>query len=134
MKKFDKKDSKSGISRRDFLGKSAAFAAGFSVLPSKVVSGLGHRAPSDKLNIAGVRVGGRGAAVLRAMKDTENIVALCDVDWRYSQGTFDEYPDAAKYWDWRVMFDEMGDDIDAVVVATSDHTHATIAAHAMTMG
>ncbi|MDZ7717984.1 MAG: Gfo/Idh/MocA family oxidoreductase [Balneolaceae bacterium] len=134
MKKFDKKDSISGISRRDFLGKSAAFAAGFSVLPSKVVSGLGHRAPSDKLNIAGVGVGGRGAAVLRAMKETENIVALCDVDWRYSQSTFDEYPDAAKYWDWRVMFDEMGDDIDAVVVATSDHSHATIAAHAMTMG
>lgn len=134
MKKSNKKNTFGSLSRREFLGKSAAFAAGITILPSTVVSGLGHRMPSDKLNIAGVGIGGRGAAVLRPMKDTENIVALCDVDWRYSQGTFDEYPDAAKYWDWRVMLDEMGDDIDAVVVATSDHTHATIAAHAMTMG
>lgn len=134
MKKLEKKVMNGGISRRDFLGKSAAFAAGFTILPSKVVSGLGHRMPSDQLNIAGVGVGGRGAAVLRPMKATENIVALCDVDWKYSQHVFDEYPDAKKYWDWRKMFDEMGDDIDAVVVATSDHTHATIAAHAMTMG
>lgn len=134
MKKLDKKVMNGGISRRDFLGKSAAFAAGFTILPSKVVSGLGHRAPSDKLNIAGVGVGGRGAAVLREMKATENIVALCDVDWKYAQHTFDEYPDAKKYWDWRKMFDEMGDDIDAVVVATADHTHAVVAAHAMTMG
>ncbi|MDX1585579.1 MAG: Gfo/Idh/MocA family oxidoreductase, partial [Balneolaceae bacterium] len=134
MKDSDKKRNKNGISRRDFLGKSAAFAAGFSVIPSKVVSGLGHRAPSDKLNIAGVGVGGRGFAVLRAMEETENIVALCDVDWKYSKGAFDHYPDAKKYWDWRKMFDEMGDDIDAVVIATSDHTHAAVAAHAITMG
>lgn len=134
MKDSENTRKQNGISRRDFLGKSAAFAAGFSVLPSKVVSGLGHRAPSDKLNVAGVGVGGRGFAVLRAMEETENIVALCDVDWKYSQGVFDHYPDAKRYWDWRVMFDEMGDDIDAVMVATSDHTHAVIAAHAMTMG
>lgn len=134
MKKLEKKVIKGGISRREFLGKSAAFAAGFTILPSKVVSGLGYRAPSDKLNIAGVGVGGRGAAVLRAMKGTENIIALCDVDWRYSKGVFEEYPDAKKYWDWRKMFDEMGDDIDAVVVATADHSHAIVASHAMTMG
>ncbi len=133
MKDLDKKIKKNGMSRRDFLGTSAAFAAGFTIVPSKAVSGLGHRAPSDQLNIAGVGVGGRGAAVLRAMKETENIVALCDVDWRYAQHTFDEYPDAKKYWDWRKMFDEMGDDIDAVVVATSDHTHAVVASHAITM-
>ncbi|REL38989.1 gfo/Idh/MocA family oxidoreductase [Rhodohalobacter sp. SW132] len=123
-----------GITRRDFLGKTAAAAAGISILPSYVVSGLGHKMPSDKLNIACVGVGGRGFGVIRQVEETENIVALCDVDWRYSQEAFDHYPDAQKFWDWRKMFDEMGDDIDAVVVATSDHTHATIAAHAMTMG
>lgn len=128
------KKMKKGITRKDFLGKSAAAAAGFTILPSYVVSGLGHRAPSDKLNIAGVGVGGRGSSVLRGMEETENIVALCDVDWRYAESTFEHYPDARRFWDWRKMFDEMGDDIDAVVVATADHTHAIIAAHAITMG
>ncbi|MEX2395617.1 MAG: Gfo/Idh/MocA family oxidoreductase, partial [Balneolales bacterium] len=130
---MNKKVTKSGITRRNFISSTAAAAAGFTILPSTVVSGLGHRAPSDKLNIAGIGVGGRGGSVLRGMQ-SENIVALCDVDWRYSQGTFDEYPDARKYWDWRKMFDEMGDEIDAIVVATADHAHATIAATAMTMG
>lgn len=129
-----KTDKKKDLSRKEFLGKTAAAAAGFTILPSYVVSGMGHRAPSDKLNIAGVGVGGRGFSVLRAMEETENIVALCDVDWRYSDDTFNHYPNAKKFWDWRVMFDEMGDDIDAVVVATADHSHAIIAAHAITMG
>ncbi len=133
MRISDSNVKKSGISRREFLGKTAATAAGFTILPSKVVSGLGHKAPSDRLNIAGVGVGGRGAGILRSLAD-ENIVALCDVDWRYAKRTFDNYPDAKKYWDWRIMYDEMIDDIDAVVVATSDHTHAAVAAHAMTQG
>jgi len=122
------------ITRKDFLGKSLAAAAGISILPSYVIGGLGYKMPSDKLNIACVGVGGRGFGVIRQIEETENIVALCDVDWRYSEEAFEHYPDAKKFWDWRVMFDEMGDDIDAVVVATSDHTHATIAGHAMTMG
>ncbi len=134
MKKTDKKVKGTSLSRRDFLSKTAAISAGFTILPSKVVSGLGHKAPSDKLNVAGVGVGGRGSSMLRALEEDENIVALCDVDWRYSKGVFERYPDAEKYWDWRVMYDEMIDDIDAVIVATSDHTHAAVAAHAMTLG
>ena len=124
---------KDQITRRKFIGNSAVAAAGFTILPSTVISGLGHKAPSDKLNIAGVGVGGKGFGLMRAMQ-TENIVALCDVDWRYAKGAFDFFPNAKKYWDWRKMYDEMMNDIDAVVVATSDHTHAAIAAHAMTMG
>ena len=139
----------SKIGRRDFLQKTGAAAVGLTVLPS-FIAGAGNpstqtpvasaspvraraAAPSDKLRIAGVGVGGRGAGVLRAI-ESEDIVALCDVDWRYAQKTFDRYPKAKKYWDWRVMFDEMGDQIDAVVVATSDHMHAIIAATAITMG
>lgn len=121
------------MSRRRFIGNTAMATAGFTILPSNVVSGLGHKAPSDKLNIVGVGVGGRGAAVLRPMQ-SENIIGLADVDWRYSKPVFDSYPNAKKYWDYRKMFDEMGRDIDAVVVATSDHTHAIVAADAMTMG
>lgn len=66
--------------------------------------------------------------------ETENIVALCDVDWKYAKNTFDRYPNAKRYWDYRKMLDEMGKDIDAVLVATADHTHCLIAADAITMG
>lgn len=127
------KKEKNVSSRREFLRTSAAAAAGFMIVPSHVVSGLGHTAPSDKLNIAGVGVGGIGRANLRNMS-SENIVALCDVDWKYAQKCFEDYPKAQRFYDWREMFDKMGKSIDAVVVATADHTHAIIAAHAMTLG
>lgn len=119
--------------RRSFLKSTAAAAAGFTVVPSFAVSGLGHRAPSDKLNIAGVGVGGKGYVNLRAM-DTENIIALADVDWNYAQRCFDAFPRAKKYYDWRKMFEEMGDSIDAVMISTPDHTHAIVAATAIAMG
>ena len=96
-------------------------------------SGLGYTAPSDKLNIAGIGVGGMGFANLKNLS-SENVVALCDVDWKYAKNCFDAYPNAKKYWDFRRMFDEMGNDIDAVVIATADHTHAITAAQAITMG
>jgi hypothetical protein len=122
------------VSRRSFLGTAATAAAGFTILPSMVLGKkYGHTSPSDKLNIAGVGVGGMGFANLRAM-ESENIVALCDVDWKYSQRVFDHYPKAKRYKDWRKMLDEMGNSIDAVVIATADHTHAIIAAHAITLG
>ena len=120
-------------SRRGFIKKSGLALGAITILPSHVVSGLGHTPPSDKLNIAGIGVGGMGFANLKNLK-SENIVALCDVDWKYAKGCFDAYPKAKKYWDYRKMYDEMTDDIDAVVIATADHTHAITAAHAMTMG
>ena len=128
-----KNKGKSGISRRKFIGGSMAAAAGVSIVPRHVLGGVGFTAPSDKLNIAGVGVGGMGFANLGRM-DSENIVALCDVDWKYSQRAFDKYPKAKKFWDWREMYDKMGDSIDAVMVATADHSHAIVAAHGMTMG
>jgi predicted dehydrogenase len=128
------KDNKDcSTSRRDFIRTSGAVAAGFMILPSNVISGLGHTAPSDKLNIAGIGVGGMGRENLRKL-NSENIVALCDVDWKYAKRCFDDYPKAKRFYDWRVMLDEMKDSIDAVVVATSDHTHGIVAAHAMTLG
>lgn len=128
------KNSAFDLPRRKFLKGSAVAAAGFTILPSHVVSGLGHMAPSDKLNIAGVGIGGVGRSKMRNMGNHVNVVALCDVDWRYAKRTFDDYPDAKRYWDWRKMFDEMHRDFDAVVVATPDHSHAIVAAHAMTLG
>jgi len=91
-------------------------------------------APSDKLNIAVVGVGGMGITNIQAVYETENIVALCDVDWKYSKPLLDCFPRTKKYKDYRRMFDEMSKTIDAVIVATPDHTHAVIAATAMTLG
>lgn len=126
---------KSDISRRKFLSTGAKAAIGLTIIPSTVLGkNFGHVAPSDKLNIAAVGVGGMGHANIHAVKDTENIVALCDVDWKYAKDVFDRYPNAKKYWDYRKMYDEMGKSIDAVIVATADHTHAIISADAMTMG
>ena len=123
-----------GMSRRNFIGGMAAASAGLTILPSYVVGGLGHRAPSDKLNIAVIGIGGMGNANLKNCKPSENIVALCDVDWKYAANVFKENPEAKAYKDWRKMYDEMGKSIDAVIVATADHTHAIIAAQAMAMG
>jgi len=124
---------KKSISRRDFLATTTTAAAGITIVPSNAIAGLGHKAPSDKLNIAGVGVGGMGRGNLRRMK-SENIVALCDIDWAHSERCFKDFPKAKKYWDWRKMYDEMGDSIDGVMVATADHTHGIVAAHAMTLG
>jgi predicted dehydrogenase len=121
------------VSRRKFIKNAGTMAAGFTIVSSNVLGKtLGYTAPSDKLNIAGIGIGGIGSTNLANMK-TENIVALCDVDWNRAEKTFNDYPEAKSFKDWRVMFDEFGKSIDAVLVATPDHTHACITAHAMTM-
>ena len=125
----------SKISRRAFLQQGAVATAAFTIAPSSILGkSHGYQAPSDKLNIAAVGIGSRGNAVIRGVKPTENIVALCDVDWKFAKPVFDASPSAKKYYDWRKMYDEMGKEIDAVIVATADHTHAIIAGTAMTMG
>ncbi|NOY95783.1 MAG: Gfo/Idh/MocA family oxidoreductase [Chlorobi bacterium] len=120
-------------SRRGFIKSSLVAAAGITILPSHVISGFGNKAPSDKLNIAGIGVGGMGFNNLRNM-ETENIVALCDVDWKYAErNAFKRWPLAKKYTDYRVMFDQQKD-IDAVMIATPDHSHALPALIAMRNG
>ncbi|MDR1368974.1 MAG: Gfo/Idh/MocA family oxidoreductase [Dysgonamonadaceae bacterium] len=128
------------ISRRSFLQKGGTVAlglTGLSIIPSTVLGksfgAVNNIAPSDKLNIAGIGIGGRGSGVLKGLS-SQNIVGLCDIDWKYSENVFKTYPNAKKYWDYRKLFDEMGNSIDAVMVATADHTHAIIASQAMTMG
>lgn len=120
-------------SRRTFLKSAGVASAAATFVPSNVIAGLGHKAPSDKMNIVGVGVGGRGSGVLKGL-ETENIIGLCDVDHKYASGTFNRYPDAKVYKDWRKMYDEMGSSIDGVMCATADHTHALVASHAMELG
>ena len=122
------------ITRRDFLKSAAASAASpalFFIIPRNAL-GRGLIPPSDKLNIAGIGVGGMGAANLREL-ESENIVALCDVDPNYAAETVKRYPGAKFYTDYRVMLEKQKD-IDAVVIATPDHTHAVITMAAMELG
>ena len=114
---------KNQVTRRTLLRTTAA-AAAFTIVPRHVLGGAGNTPPSEKLNIAGVGIGGQGASDLNDVR-SENIVALCDVDWDYAAHTFKEYPKAKQYKDFRVMFEkEKG--IDAVVVGTPDHNHAVV--------
>jgi len=120
------------LSRRDFIGAVGAVAA-FTIVPRCVLGGAGNTPPSEKLNIAGIGVGGQGASDLQAL-ESQNIVALCDVDWRHAADTFRRYPNAKKYKDFRQMLDEEDKNIDAVVVATPDHVHAPASMAAIKRG
>ncbi len=123
-------EEKGKFSRRDFV-KGAAAATVFTIVPRHVL-GQGHTAPSDKLNIAGIGVGGMGKNNLERC-NTENIVALCDVDQKYAAPVFAKYPNAKTWVDYRVMLEKQKD-IDAIIIATPDHTHAVIAMAAMQLG
>jgi len=116
------------LSRRSFITKTSAVAAGAIVFP-----GLTRINNSEKLNIAVIGVGGRGRANWNACKN-ENIVALCDVSETAAAVGFKTFPEAKRYKDFRVMFDEMANQIDAVVVASPDHTHFPAAMAAMQLG
>lgn len=119
------------VSRRSFVFGSLATAAGLAAGAEKI----GRKrpvSPNEKLNIAGIGIGGRGRSNLREL-GSENIVALCDVDDEYAAETFAKYPKAKKYKDYRVMLEKQKD-IDAVMVATPDHTHAIISMTAIKLG
>ena len=120
------------MKRRIFLKNAAVTGVSLTILPSYAVSGLGHVAPSDKLNIAGIGIGGKGKVNLRSMVG-QNIVSLCDCDYNYARDVFKSYPKASRYKDFRLMLEKQKD-IDAVVIATPDHTHAVTAAAAMELG
>jgi len=123
------------LTRRDFVRQTALAAgasAAMAVVPRHVLGGPRHIAPSEKMNIAGIGIGGMGAGNLRNM-ESENIVALCDVDENYAARTIKRYPDAKFYVDYREMLDKRKD-IDGVMIATPDHTHAVISMAAIRAG
>lgn len=120
------------IHRRRFLATTAAAAFSIPFLPRSVLGGPGQKPPSEKLNLAGIGVGGQGAGDLKDMAG-ENIVALCDVDFGYAAHTFKTYPQAEVFRDYRVMLDKLKG-IDAVMIATPDHMHAPISLAALRAG
>jgi len=137
------------MNRRDFV-KTSAIGAGAMVLPSILKAKSPEPArPSGKVNVAIIGVSGKGVGPTVASKD-ENVVALCDVDMgqiaRQRTGTDQrsvEFDTAIKYheangakWfqDYRVMFEEMGDQIDAVIISIPDHMHFPVAMSAINLG
>lgn len=126
--------SPSRLTRRAFVQTAATSVAAFTVVPRHVLAASGTPAPSEKLNIAGIGVGGMGAGDINAVAGGNNIVALCDVDQRRAGETFAKFPEAKRFQDFRRMFDAMEKSIDAVVVATPDHFHAVAAMAAIRRG
>jgi predicted dehydrogenase len=110
--------------RRDFLKSAGAFTAGAFFIPNLISC-----SPSNKLNVAVIGVGGQGKAnwskLINQQDPTwnENIVALCDVDMNRAADGFKAMPNARRFKDFRVMFDQMHKEIDAVMVCTPDHVH-----------
>jgi predicted dehydrogenase len=120
------------VSRREFVGTSTAAAGAFTIVPRHVL-GRGYTAPSDKLNIACIGVGGMGKNDADGVSG-EQIVAMADVDWEYAEEARREYPQARRYTDYRELFAKEGSGIDAVTVSTPDHSHAAAAMMSLKLG
>lgn len=130
------------ITRREFMSRSAAAAAGLMIIPRHVLGGRGFQAPSDTLNIGCVGAWGQGASDIKGVS-TENIVAVCDIDdemivrllknERNTPENQAKYEKANKYRDFRVMLDKEKN-LDAAVVAIPDHSHAVVAMAAIKRG
>lgn len=119
-------------SRRKFV-KNAALAGGAFFIVPRHVLGRGFVAPSDKLRVAGVGVGGKGWGDISMFAKSGNadIAFLCDVDDREAKRAREAFPKAKYYHDWRELLDKESKNFDAVSVSTPDHTHAIVAFHAM---
>lgn len=125
----------SSISRRNFIRNATLTGAAFYIVPRNVL-GRGFIAPSDKLNIAGIGAGGKGASDLAefAKSPKVNIVALCDVDDRQAAKTRENFPKANYYHDFREMLEKEKNNIDACSISTPDNTHAVATMAAMQLG
>ena len=125
----------SHLSRRHFFFGSllagAVPAAGFGSTPS--LKYLGYKSPNEKLNIASIGACGKAKSDIEGC-ESENIVALCDVDSKKAADMFAKYERLPKYKDFRQMLDKEGKNIDAVIVAIPDFMHATAAMWAMERG
>jgi predicted dehydrogenase len=123
--------TKQRINRRELLSGTAAAATAMYV-PRRVFGAPDEPSANEKLNIAGVGVGGMGSHDVRRVPG-ENIVAICDVDANQAARAAKPFPGAKVYSDFRKMFDQQKN-IDAVMVATPDHNHAVVTMAALKLG
>ncbi|GLR15562.1 Gfo/Idh/MocA family protein [Portibacter lacus] len=129
-------------SRRTFIKQSSLSVGGIMIVPRDILGGVGFTAANDRINLAAVGAGGKGHSDIRdaagfnslTNSSKENVVALCDVSSKEAKRSFEMFPKAARYQDYREMFAEMGDKIDAVTISTPDHMHAPPAMMAMKAG
>lgn len=131
------------VTRRTFLKTTTAASA--LAFPAVMRSQApGTPGPNNRLNVAIIGVGGRGGAAVTDMRN-ENVVALCDVDEERADGSLknfagrfpaeaEKYGAARRFTDYRKMFDELGNKIDAVTISVPDHSHFAIAMTAMKLG
>jgi len=125
----------STLSRRGFLAASAAATFGFTLVPRHVLGAPDQPPPSARLNIGCIGIGGRGDSLTKTFAAMPNVrlSALCDVDTERGAGIVKAYPSLPFYSDYRAMLEkEKG--LDAVIIATPDHTHAPISLAAMKLG
>ena len=125
---------RTNTNRRDFLKTSAV--AGAAALSGGVWSQVvadDSNSPNQKLNIACIGTANRAAADIRGVKG-ENITVLCDIDSVYLDRAKTQFPEARTYVDGREMLEAESKKIDAVVVATADHTHAPFSIRAIRNG
>ena len=123
-------------SRRNFLKNTIVASAGFLILPRHVLGGKGFIAPSDRLAIACIGIGGKGESdIANFFKSGKaDIAFLCDVDERQAVKSRTAFPKAKFYKDYREMLEKEHKNFDAVSVSTPDHNHAVQAMAAMQLG
>ncbi|MGA9651253.1 MULTISPECIES: Gfo/Idh/MocA family oxidoreductase [Pedobacter] len=129
-------ENKNASNRRDFIKTSAIAAAAFMIVPRHVLGGKGFLAPSDRLLVASIGVGGKGESdvAMFAKSGKADIAFLCDVDDRRAAKSVKAFPKAKYYKDWREMLDKEHKNFDAVSVSTPDHNHAIQTLAAMQLG
>lgn len=129
-------EKKLKTSRRNFIKTSAIAVAGFYLIPRHVLGGPGFIAPSDRLQIAGIGVGGKGFSDIQNFYKSgkADIAFLCDVDDVRAAASRTAFPKAVYYKDFRKMLEKEHKHIDAISVSTPDHNHAVQALAAMQLG
>jgi predicted dehydrogenase len=132
----DNEKKASGNNRRGFIKNTALATAGFFIVPRHVLGGKGFIAPSDKLHVAGIGVGGKGESdiAMFAKSGKADIAFLCDVDDNRAATSIKNFPKAKYYKDWRQLLEKESKNFDAVSVSTPDHNHAAPTLAAMQLG
>jgi predicted dehydrogenase len=133
---MEQKKELDGAGRRAFIKNAVIASTAFMILPRHVLGGKGFTAPSDRLIVAGIGAGGKGASdiAMFAKSGKADIGFLCDVDTNRAAATVKNFPKAKFYKDWREMLDKEHKNFDAVSVSTPDHSHAIITVAAMQLG
>ncbi len=127
--------NQAAVSRRSFLTANTGMAFGCAIVPRSVLGGAGYVAPSERINVAGIGAGGMGGGDIATVSRLgANIVALCDVDDVRAAGSYQAFPRARRYKDFRVMLEKEASRIDAVTVGTPDHIHAVASMAAIRAG